>query len=225
MELKVIAKIYTDFPSKFGIPRQSGRVPELLGKIEFENTYRNPDALRGLEGFSHLWLIWGFSQNPAKSWSATVRPPKLGGNTRVGVFATRSPNRSNPIGLSCLRLEGILKDEKKGNVLIVSGVDMADGTPVYDIKPYHPKADCILDARGGFTETYQDRKLEVVFPTELLDMIPEEKREALKEVLSEDPRPSYQDDPERKYGFGFSGKNVRFKVSNGILTVVDITDI
>lgn len=222
MEIEMIARIRTDFPEKFGIPRQSGLVPELTGEIVFEPKYRNPDALRGIEGFSHLWLIWGFSEVKREGWSATVRPPRLGGNTRMGVFATRSPFRPNPLGLSCVKLDGVEYDAVSGPVVRVSGVDMLDGTPIYDIKPYVPHADMRAEATGGFADAHRDDSVKVDFPEALLVMVPEEKREALLGILAGDPRPSYQDDPERVYGFGFAGFEVRFRVADGVLAVCDI---
>lgn len=222
MEIEIIARIHTDFPEKFGIPRQSGLVSELTGEIVFEPKYRNPDALRGIEGFSHLWLIWEFSEVKQERWSATVRPPRLGGNARMGVFATRSPFRPNPLGLSCVKLDGVEYDEIRGPVVRVSGVDMLDGTPIYDIKPYVPHADLRADAVGGFSDAYRDYAVKVEFPETLLAKVPEEKRGALLGVLAGDPRPSYQDDPERVYGFGFAGVEVKFSVGNGVLTVCDV---
>lgn len=222
MEIEIIARIHTDFSEKFGIPRQSGLVPELKGEIVFEPKYRNPDALRGIEGFSHLWLIWEFTKAKQDSWSATVRPPRLGGNVRMGVFATRSPFRPNPLGLSCVKLEGVEYDAARGPVVRVSGVDMMDGTPIYDIKPYVPHADLRADAVGGFADARRDYAVKVEFPEELLAKVPEEKRSALEGVLAGDPRPSYQDDPDRVYGFGFAGFEVKFRVANGVLTVCDI---
>lgn len=214
-EIHVIARIHTDFASKFGVPRQSGLVQELKAQIVFEPEYRNPDALRGIEGFDYLWLIWQFSQAVRKDWSPTVRPPRLGGNARMGVFATRSPFRPNAIGLSSVKLEGIAQDETLGPVLLVAGADLMDGTPIYDIKPYVPYADCHPDARGGFTDTTPRKLLHVDFPTEWLLQVPEEKRAALTAVLANDPRPSYHDDPARVYGFGFAGLEVRFSVDEG----------
>lgn len=222
MEIEVIARIRTDFQEKFGIPRQSGLVSELTGEIVFEPKYRNPDALRGIEGFSHLWLIWEFSEAKREKWSATVRPPRLGGNARMGVFATRSPFRPNPLGLSCVKLEGVEYDEIRGPVVRVSGVDMLDGTPIYDIKPYVPHADLRAEAVGGFADARRDYAVKVEFPEALLAKVPEEKRGALTGVLAGDPRPSYQDDPERVYGFGFAGVEIKFKVENGVLTVCDV---
>lgn len=224
MKLEKIATVRTDFPEKFGVPRQSGLVSELVGEVVFEPKYRNPDALRGIEGFSHLWILWGFDQVKREGWTATVRPPRLGGNARMGVFATRSPFRPNPIGLSCVKLLGVENDPVRGAILRVSGVDMVDGTPVYDIKPYVPHADLRPDAVGGFADEHREDHLEVEFPAELLLKIPEEKREALRGVLAGDPRPSYQDDPERIYGFGFAGFEVRFSVDGKILTVKSVEE-
>ena len=217
--MKIIARIRSDFPTKFGIPRQSGLVEELKATIVFEPEYRNPDALRGLEEFSHIWLIWQFSEAVRDKWSPTVRPPRLGGNTRMGVFATRSPFRPNAIGLSCVRLEAIEKDPKLGTVLVVSGADLMDGTPILDIKPYLPYADAHPEALGGFTGNVGGKVLEVEFPPELLAQVPEDKREALIGVLSRDPRPSYQHDPERVYGMAFGGCEVGFSVDGETLYV------
>ncbi|MBE5769343.1 MAG: tRNA (N6-threonylcarbamoyladenosine(37)-N6)-methyltransferase TrmO [Clostridiales bacterium] len=221
--MHVIARVRNDFPTKFGLPRQSGLVPQMLSTIVFEKEYRVPEALRGLEGFSHLWLIWGFHKAQKDGWSPTVRPPRLGGNTRMGVFATRSPFRPNPIGLSVVKLEKIVRDSENGTVLVVSGADMMDGTPVYDIKPYIPYADCHPEAVGGFTQTTEKRRVDVVIPSGLTQMLPPEKMDALMGILREDPRPAYQEDPERVYGFAYAGFNVRFRVSEGVLTVTDIT--
>ncbi len=230
MQLDTIAKIRTDFPDKFGLPRQSGVVPLLRGMVVFEPEYRNPDALRGIEGFSHLWLIWGFSQGFASSeadekrkWSPTVRPPRLGGNIRQGVFATRSPNRPNPLGLSCVKIEGIEETDAYGTVIHVSGIDMTDLTPIYDIKPYLPHADCIPDASGGFSSLVDGKRLKAVVPDSYADILPEDKLDALIAVLEEDPRPSYQDDPEREYGFRFAEYEVLFKVDGGTAYVTGIT--
>lgn len=220
--MKIIAHIKTDFPTKFGLPRQSGLVEEIKGKIVFEEEYRVPEAFRGLEGFSHIWLLWQFSEAVRDNWSPTVRPPLLGGNTRMGVFATRSPFRPNPIGLSCVKLEKIDFNCSNGPVLFVSGCDLMDGTPIYDIKPYLPYADSIPDAAGGFTQTLADRTLEVEFDSLLLDRIPADKRETLIQVLSGDPRPSYQNNPERVYGFVFAGFEVKFTVSDRKLTVTEV---
>lgn len=221
MEMKIIARIRTDFPTKFGIPRQSGLVPELVGKIVFEPEYRDPEALRGITGYTHLWLVWEFSEMIREGkWSPTVRPPRLGGNTRVGVFATRSPNRPNPIGLSSVRLLSVEKTENEGTVLLVSGADLMDGTPIYDIKPYLPLSDCHPDAIGGFSDGKKDYALAVEIPDEIVYGLPADKIKALRAILSEDPRPSYQNDPEREYGFPFAGYEIRFRVSDGILTVL-----
>ena len=216
--MKTIARIHTDFPSKFGIPRQSGLIDALKGKIIFEPEYRNPDAFRGLEGFSHIWLIWEFSENIREGWSPTVRPPRLGGNTRIGVFATRSPFRPNPIGLSSVKLDRIELHTEVGPVLYVSGADMMDGTPIYDIKPYIA-LDCHPDAIGGFTDVVPVPTLKVVFPKELLEQIPEEHRTALTSILASDPRPRYQENPERIYGMEFAGFDIQFQVNNEELTV------
>lgn len=223
-ETKIIARIQTDFPTKFGIPRQSGLAPELEGLIIFEPEYRVPDALRGIEGFSHLWLIWQFSEAVRGGWSPTVRPPRLGGNKRMGVFATRSPFRPNPLGLSCVRLIGVEQTERHGAALRVSGADLMDGTPIVDIKPYLPLSDCVPDAKSGFAGEREGYSLSVVFPDELLSAVPESKRAALKAVLAQDPRPAYQTDPERIYGFGFAGLEVRFRVEDHVLYVVEVTD-
>ncbi|MBR5343447.1 MAG: tRNA (N6-threonylcarbamoyladenosine(37)-N6)-methyltransferase TrmO [Oscillospiraceae bacterium] len=220
-ELRAIARIGTDFPEKFGIPRQAGVVEELEGRIVFEPEFRNPDALRGIEGFSHLWLIWQFSESVREGWSPTVRPPRLGGNVRMGVFATRSPFRPNPLGLSCVRLLGVEQDPVLGPVLRVAGADLMDGTPIYDIKPYIPYADCRPEALSGFAPDAGAR-LRVVFEPGTEEAVPEEKRAALRGVLENDPRPRYQDDPTRVYGLAFAGLNVRFRVENGTLTVEDV---
>ena len=220
LTLHIIARIHSDFPTKFGIPRQSALVPELKSRIVFEPEYRDENALRGIEQFTHLWLIWNFSES--KGWSPTVRPPRLGGNTRLGVFATRSPFRPNPIGLSVVRLEGVERDPKLGPVLVVSGADLLDGTPILDVKPYIPYADSHPEASGGFTEQTVNHHLNMDFPEELLQRVPPEKRAALTGVLAQDPRPSYQDDPSRIYGFPFAGMEVRFRVEGEQLTVIDI---
>ena len=220
LRFNIIARIHSDFPTKFGIPRQSALVPELKSRIVFEPEYRDENALRGIEQFTHLWLIWNFSES--KGWSPTVRPPRLGGNTRLGVFATRSPFRPNPIGLSSVRLEGVERDLKLGPVLLVSGADLLDGTPILDIKPYIPYADSHPEASDGFTAQTIQHHLEVDFPAELLDRVPVDKRTALTGVLAQDPRPSYQDDPERIYGFPFAGMELRFRVEGNQLTVVNI---
>lgn len=222
--MKIIARIHTDFPDKFGIPRQSGLVPELCGKIVFEPEYRNAEALRGLEGFSHIWLIWGFSESDRREWSPTVRPPRLGGDIRMGVFATRSPFRPNPIGLSCVRLQQI-EYGREGPVIYVSGIDMMDNTPIYDIKPYLPYSDCKSEALSGFAGDYTDYHLDVEFPHELIEKIPEKKRAALSGALAGDPRPSYHNDSDRVYGMSFSGFNIKFKVRDNLLTVVEIENL
>ena len=220
--MEIIARIHTDFSSKFGIPRQSGLVSELKGKIIFEEKYRSPEAVRGLEDFSHIWLLWQFSETMRKEWSPTVRPPKLGGNTRMGVFATRSPFRPNPIGLSSVVLERVELTEEFGPVLYVAGVDLMNGTPIYDIKPYLPYADSHPEAVGGFTDSLEVPLLSVEIPEELLRKIPEGKREALRQVLAQDPRPSYQNEADRVYGFGFVGYEVKFQVQGDVLVVKDI---
>lgn len=218
-----IAHIRSDFSSKFGVPRQAGLVEELRAVIVFETPYRVPEALRGIEGFSHLWLIWEFSKNKRQNWSPTVRPPRLGGNQRMGVFATRSPFRPNPIGLSCVKLEGVELSGPDGPVLVVSGADLVDGTPIFDIKPYIPYADCRPEAVGGFAGAAPEGALTVDIPPDLIERVPEDRRAALVGVLAQDPRPHYQDDPQRVYGFGFAGLEVRFRVADGVLTVVDIS--
>lgn len=220
--MKVIAHIHTDFPTKFGVPRQSGIIETLQGTIVFEPEYRNPEAIRGLDEFSHLWLIWEFSEAKREHWSPTVRPPRLGGNTRKGVFATRSPYRPNPIGLSSVRLEGIAFDPKLGPVLHVSGADLMDGTPIYDIKPYIRYTDSHPEAVSGFADKPAEYLLEVDLPNEFIERIPEDQRENLIVVLAHDPRPQYQDDPERVYGMAYAGFEVRFKVDGKHLTVVEL---
>lgn len=220
--MQVIARIHTDFSEKFGIPRQSGLVPDLTGRIVFEPDYRYPEALNGLEGYSYLWLIWQFSEVPDGKWSPLVRPPRLGGNKKTGVFATRSPFRPNPIGLSSVKIEQIMPHTDEGPVILVSGIDMLDGTPIYDIKPYLPHIDCHPDAAGGFAERYKDYALHIECPEELLAVFPEEKRQALMGLLAQDPRPGYQRDEDRVYGVGFAGYNVQFKVAGDKLTVVAI---
>lgn len=223
--MKIIATMRSSFPAKFGIPRQSGLVESLKSTIVFEPEYRNPDALRGLEGFSHLWLLWSFSKAVRSDWSPTVRPPRLGGNTRMGVFATRSPFRPNPIGLSSVKLDGIEQHPDLGPILHVSGADLLDGTPIFDIKPYLPYTDAHPEALGGFTAGYQGYHLEVAFPPALLEQVPSEEREALLGVLAQDPRPSYQEDPERVYGMAFGGVDVKFKVAEGVLTVTTVNSL
>ena len=220
--MKIIARIYTDFKEKFGIPRQSGLAEGLVGRIVFEEEYRRPEALRGIEGYSHLWLIWNFSECERDTWSPTVRPPRLGGNRRVGVFATRSPFRPNPIGLSSVKFLGVEHTATEGDVLLVSGADLLDGTPIYDIKPYLAFTDSHPDAIGGFADGVRDYKLTVDFPKELSDLIAAEKLQGLITLLENDPRPSYQDDPERIYGMRFSDKEIKFRVEGDRLIVTDI---
>ena len=217
--MRAIARIHSDFSTKFGIPRQSGLVDALTATVVFEPEFRNPDALRGIEGFSHLWLIWEFSEAAREHWSPTVRPPRLGGNERLGVFATRSPFRPNPIGLSCVRLVQVRLDSKLGAVLLVSGADLMDGTPIYDIKPYLPYADAHPEAVGGFAQERPAAALAVEFPSALLTLVPENRREALLGVLALDPRPSYQANPTRVYGMSFAGFDIRFTVKGSTLTV------
>lgn len=223
--MKIIGHIETDFKEKFGIPRQSGLVKESKGRILFEKEYNVPEAFRGLEDFSHIWVLWQFSEAVREKWSPTVRPPLLGGNKRMGVFATRSPFRPNSVGLSALKLEGVEFSEKDGVVLHVCGADLLDGTPIYDIKPYLPYADSIPDAVGGFTESIEERRLEVEFSSDLFERVNEGKREALKAVLAADPRPSYQSDPEREYGMRFAEYEVKFKVEGKRLTVTEVEKI
>ena len=221
MEITPIAHIRTDFGSKFGVPRQSGVVDQLRARIVFEPAYRNPDALRGLTDFSHLWLIWHFSEVKQEGWSPTVRPPRLGGNTRMGVFATRSPYRPNPIGLSAVKIVSVDLHTPEGPVITVAGADLMDGTPILDLKPYLAYADSHPDAKGGFIEGLTDRSVEVVCDPALLEGLPEETRESLLAVLAHDPRPTYQNDPRRVYGMAFAGHNVRFTVADGVLTVLE----
>ena len=221
--MRPIARIHSDFPTKFGVPRQSGLVGSLEATVVFESEFRNPDALRGLEGFSHIWLVWVFDQAVRKDWSPTVRPPRLGGNTRMGVFATRSPFRPNPIALSCVKLAGIEETVDHGTVLRILGADLMDGTPILDIKPYIPYADSHPEALGGFASVPAGETLEVIIPPELLERVPENRQEALRGVLAQDPRPHYQEDPERVYGFGFAGMEVKFSVEGKRLTVRDIS--
>ena len=220
--MEIIATIRSDFPTKFGIPRQSGLVEELRATVVFEPEYRSPDALRGLEDFSHLWLIWQFSEAVRDKWSPTVRPPRLGGNTRMGVFATRSPFRPNPIGLSCVRLAGVELHSELGPILKVRGADLLDGTPIFDIKPYVPYADSKPQALGGFASTPKEATLTVDIPPELLERIPPEKRAALTGVLAQDPRPAYQEDEARIYGMGVGGLDIKFRVEGSRLTVVAV---
>lgn len=222
VEMQIVAHIKSDFPTKFGIPRQSGLVKELQATIIMNPEFRNPDMLRGLEGFSHLWLIWQFSANADKAWSPTVRPPRLGGNTRLGVFATRSTFRPNFMGLSSVKLEGLEQTKELGTVIHISGADLMDGTPIFDIKPYIPYGDCHPDATGGFTDTADSYLLDVDFPEALLCKLPEDKQLAAIGVLSHDPRPSYQKDSERIYGISFAGYNIRFTVKKDKLTVIEV---
>lgn len=222
--MEIIARMHTDFPEKFGIPRQSGIVEELKGTIVFEPEYRSNDAVKGLEGFDYIWVLWHFDGTQRENWSATVKPPRLGGNTHMGVFATRSPFRPNPIGLSCVKLDGV-EFTVSGPVLHVSGIDLRDQTGIYDIKPYLPYVDCHPKARGGFAGEVQDYALEVEFPEELLEYFPESKRKAIVEVLRQDPRPSYHDDPNRKYGVSFAGFDVHFKVREKKLTVFEVVPL
>lgn len=221
--MKIIAHIENDFSTKFGIPRQSGLVNSLRSRIVFAREYRNPDAFRGLEDFSHVWLIWEFSQAVRQKWSPTVRPPRLGGNTRMGVFATRSPFRPNPVGLSAVQLEEVVLHGADAPYLVVSGADLMNGTPIYDIKPYLPHIDSHPDARGGFAVPAAEHRLKVVFPEQWLEKVPEQLRDGLTEVLAQDPRPSYQHDPERVYGFGFARLEVKFTVDGDVLTVCGVT--
>ena len=220
--LEIIARIHSDFPEKFGIPRQSGLVEELTSTIVFEPKFRNADAIRGLENFTHLWIIWQFSKAIKAGWSPTVRPPRLGGNTRMGVFATRSPFRPNNLGLSCVKILGIERSPQYGAVIYVSGADLMDNTPIFDIKPYIPYCDSHPDALGGFADTAEDFIVKVNIAPEVLSIVPENKQQALLGVLSHDPRPSYQQDSDREYGLSFAGYNVRFIVKNNTLTVLDI---
>lgn len=220
--MKIIARIETDFPEKFGIPRQSGLVEELKGTIVFEPEYRKSEALKGLEGYNYIWLLWQFEGVERDHWSVSVRPPRLGGNKHMGVFATRSPFRPNPIGLSSVKLERIELETDRGPVLHVSGIDLRHNTPIYDIKPYLPYVDCHTDATGGFAHEVKDYELQVTFPRELLEQIPTEKQAAIIAVLKQDPRPSYHNDPTRKYGVSFAGFDVRFVVEERVLTVVEV---
>ena len=222
--MRVIARVRSDFSSKFGVPRQSGLVEALESTLVFEPEFRSEEALRGLEGFSHLWLVWVFHQTARRTWSPTVRPPRLGGNARMGVFATRSPFRPNPIALSAVRLAGVERTAEQGTVLRLRGADLADGTPVLDVKPYLPYADCVSDARGGFAAVPAGAALEVVIPPHLLERVPPDRREALRGLLAQDPRPPYQEDPDRGYGFGFAGLEVRFSAADGVLTVREILE-
>lgn len=220
--MNIIAHIHTDFPTKFGIPRQSGLVKELEGRIVFEPEYRSVEAVRGLEEFSHIWLLWKFSESKRDHWSATVKPPRLGGKVRMGVFATRSPFRPNDIGLSCVKLEHVELNSELGPVLYVTGADLMDGTPIYDIKPYVLYADCHPEATEGFVSVTKEHELQVEFPKELLQKVPESKRQAVIGVLRQDPRPAYVVDPERVYGVEFAGMDVRFQVQGNQLVVCEV---
>lgn len=223
--IEPIAHIETDLPTKFGLPRQSGLVDDLTARIVFEPLYRDPVAFRGLDGYSHLWLIWGFSENHRDSWAATVKPPRLGGNRRMGVFATRSPYRPNALGLSSVKLVSIESSDRLGIVLHVAGADLMNGTPIYDIKPYLAFTDSHPDAVGGFADRVLDHRLEIDFPKNLLTRIPPDKRPALFGILAQDPRPAYIDDPERQYGFNYLTYDVRFTVDGNRLTVVEIAEL
>lgn len=219
VEMPIIARIRSDFPTKFGIPRQSGLVESLRARVIFEPEFRSPEALRGLEGFSHLWLLWEFSESRRDGWSPTVRPPRLGGNRRVGVFASRSPFRPSPLGMSCVTLEGLELHTPEGPVLTVGGADLLDNTPILDIKPYVPLADCRPDAVGGFSDLHREDRLEVDFPPCLLEKVPPELRKPLIGLLAGDPRPAYHNDPARVYGLPFGGVEVKFTVADGVLHV------
>ncbi|MFH1880722.1 MAG: tRNA (N6-threonylcarbamoyladenosine(37)-N6)-methyltransferase TrmO [Bacillota bacterium] len=225
LKLKVIARLENDFTSKFGLPRQSGMICTLVSTVVFEPEYRNPDTLRGLEGFTHLWLIWGFSENMRAEWSPTVRPPRLGGNARMGVFATRSPFRPNPLGLSCVELKAVNLENPSSPTLAVIGADMMNGTPIYDIKPYLPYADNVPYAEGGYAHDAPDAALTVVFPDRWLKLIPQEKQATLMAVLAGDPRPAYQENPERIYGFGYASFDIRFQVQDTVLTVAEVVSV
>jgi tRNA-Thr(GGU) m(6)t(6)A37 methyltransferase TsaA len=220
LTLRPIAHIHTQFPEKFGIPRQSGLVEDLRARVVFEREYRIREAFRGLEDFSHLWLLWQFTES--RGWSPTVRPPRLGGNQRMGVFATRSPFRPNPIGLSCVKLEGVDYDAPDGPALLVRGADLLDGTPILDVKPYVPLADCRPDAKGSFSDDHREDRLSVDIPPALLEKVAQDLRPALLGVLSQDPRPSYQKDPERVYGMAFAGMEIKFTVDGDTLHVIEI---
>lgn len=223
--MQVVATIHNGFSSKFGIPRQSGHVDAVRSRIVFQREFRNPAYVRGLEEYSHVWILWGFSENPEGMKSATVKPPRLGGNVKVGVFATRSPFRPNPIGLSCVTLERLEETEDEGVVLHVRGADLMDGTPIYDIKPYVSHADCHPEARCGFADRVEGYRLKVVLPEQWRRRIPSEHQEAVLAILEEDPRPGYHDDPERRYGFEYAGMDVRFQVRDGVATVVEVVEL
>ena len=222
MHIQPIAHMESDFPTKFGIPRQSGITSDLLSRIVFEKEYRQPEAFRGIEAFTHLWIIWGFSEAKRDGWSATVRPPRLGGNVRMGVFATRSPFRPNPLGLSSVQLVKVEEDDKNGLSLVVAGADLMDGTPIYDIKPYIPYTDSHPEASGGFSDDVRADRLNVTFPEDLLQKVPAEKQDALRSILRHDPRPHYHSDPDRQYGFFFAGLEIKFRVEETLLTVTSV---
>lgn len=224
MEIKPIAKIYNDFPDKFGIPRQSGRIAEITGTIVFEKEYRSESTIKEITQFSHLWLIWGFSQNEKSGWNETVRPPRLGGNKKIGVFASRSPFRPNPLGLSCVKLESVEKRNKNGNVLVVSGADLMNGTPIYDIKPYIPYTDCIATAKGGFAEENKNYRADAEISEALIKRIPADKRSILFDILRDDPRPAYQSENEKEYGFRFSDYEIKFTAKGNKIKVTDIIE-
>ena len=224
MELKVVARVRSPFGEKFGVPRQSGLVPEIRSELVFEPEFRSPQCVRGLEGFSHVWLIWGFSENADRGWSPTVRPPRLGGNVRVGVFASRSPFRPNPLGLSCVRLLEVRQGGSEGPVLLLGGADLVDGTPVYDVKPYVVYADSRPEASGGFTLGERPKQVPVICPEEVRASLPAETWEALAGVLACDPRPGYHDDPDRVYGFSFAGREVRFTADGAGVHVLSVTE-
>ena len=224
-KMKIIAHIHTDFATKFGVPRQSGLVEELTAEVVFLPEYRQIEAFMGLEEYSHLWLLWDFSEVQRDNWTATVHPPRLGGKEKRGVFATRSPFRPNPIGLSCVKLLKVVTEGEDAPKLLIAGADLMDGTPVYDIKPYLPYADAYPEARGGFGQEHRDDRIQVVFPEELLERFPKEKREALLAVLSQDPRAAYHKQPDYVYGMGFAGWDVRFTVEEGVLTVRDVVPL
>lgn len=223
--MEIIAHIYTDFPEKFGIPRQSGLIEELKGDIIFEPKYRNPDAVKGLETYDYIWLLWEFEGIRRDNWSATVKPPRLGGNTHMGVFATRSPFRPNPIGLSCVKLDGVELSQNQGPIIHVSGIDLRDKTPIYDIKPYLTYSECHPNASYGFASEVKSYSLDVVFPEHLLNKYPTDKRNAIIEVLKQDPRPAYHNDFERQYGVSFAGYDVRFTVQDNTLTVREVVPL
>ncbi len=225
MELQVIATIQNGFKEKFGIPRQSSLVQQVTSRIVFEKEYHDANALRGIEGYSHLWLIWGFSENKRTGWTPTVKPPRLGGNTRMGVFATRSPYRPNPLGLSSVRLLKVEMTKDAGTVLWVQGADLMDGTPIYDIKPYLAFSDSHPEAVGGFADDVKEHMLQVAFPEELLRQLPQEERDIVKGILAGDPRPAYQQDAERVYGVRYNQHNIRFTVKENVLTVCEVVEL